>query len=1001
MSKINAVCIKNPFQPRLPENRDERQYEYNGQTIRQIFCDYYPIPNPDVEIVASINGKIYQTIEWDHELEAEDFLVFVPVPKGGGGGSNVVSMIAMIAVAALAWYAGGLAFSAMYGAASAAGAGVSSAAWGAMQLAGGLVSAGIMVGGGLLVSSIFPTKIPEIDSGLEESSPTYGWGVFNNASQEGVTLPIIIGERRVVPPVISAHSESIGGDSYLYVLYAVSEGPIDSIYGIEINDQPLSYFSDVEIATRLGSDSQDIIPYFNDTYSDQNINLPLNKNAYIIRETTGTGIDAAQVHLSLPQGLWHANKKGEFVEQSMTFSIQYRLKGSSTWTNYVATSDTLSEPYIVEKIYNVGEQVTYYGNTYRCKGYLVDREYCTTTSGDGDPICEIQYGVFTDSISTKKTLINRDQTIIKVYYSTPPPTNSTYWELLYTSDSSAVSGSSTTPINRTYRINFPSKGQYEIQCLILDGPPENDPKYGSKAIWSGLTEIVTDDFTYPGIALLGLKIKATDQLSNGMPKVSCVAKKINATLPIAGVLTLTNPADASYYVLTNPVWGGRIPESDLITSEFANWRSFCIEHELTCSLYIDQTLTYNSVKNYLCEVGRANVVQYGTKYGVIIDKETVPTQMFTIGNIIKDSFKMDYLPMDDRANCIRVNYYDKQYNWEKATVEIRTENYISSDREVSQDVTLYACDNKENAIKHGTLLLNYNKHLLRTCSFDVSIDALACTVGDVILVQHDTTYYGFGGRIISIDGKNVTLDRKILLSAGVVYGLIARNSNDDTIESTTFTVATDGEYNEIVLATAFSAGIVAGDLYSAGQQNIEAKPFRIISISRSQEFTRKISALEYYPEVYNDTAIVESVTRYMQFTTITGLTATEVFDNDYAKTTKVMLTWSYPRSADEFIIKMRDNENTDAIIGSSNVKSFLVDSVPIGVPITFTVYPKNNIILKGVVSGTFWGEGNAIYENGCYEFGIFATPQLQQIVGTEPVVPLWIQEPNSVEVVIL
>jgi predicted phage tail protein len=89
-----------------------------------------------------------------------------------------------------------------------------------------------------------------------------------------------------------------------------------------------------------------------------------------------------------------------------------------------------------------------------------------------------------------------------------------------------------------------------------------------------------------------------------------------------------------------------------------------------------------------------------------------------------------------------VNYYDKAQNWEKATIEFRPNEFITGEKERAQEITLYACDEKELAVRHAKLLLNYNKNLIRTCSFDVSVDALACTVGDIILVQHDSVRYG-------------------------------------------------------------------------------------------------------------------------------------------------------------------------------------------------------------------------------------------------------------------
>ena len=104
--QIQATVILNPFHPRAHENRKVKLLEYKEQKIRDVFCDFYPIHSPDVEIVCSINGKVIERPDWDMQLQSGDNLVFVPVPRGGDGGSNPVMLIAMVAIAALAWYAG-------------------------------------------------------------------------------------------------------------------------------------------------------------------------------------------------------------------------------------------------------------------------------------------------------------------------------------------------------------------------------------------------------------------------------------------------------------------------------------------------------------------------------------------------------------------------------------------------------------------------------------------------------------------------------------------------------------------------------------------------------------------------------------------------------------------------------------------------------------------------------------------------------------------------------
>lgn len=1005
MHKIKATCIKNPFQPRNAENRDEREFDFKGQTIGNVFCEYFPIPDPATRIVASVNGKVYEQADWKMELAPGDHLVFVPIPRGGGGGSNVMAMVAMIVIAIAAIYTGGAALGAMYGSAAMAGP-VSATAYAGMQVAAYAITAAIMVGGGLLVSAIFPSNVAGISTDLSESSSTYGWSTQNNTAQEGTALPIIIGSRRVTPPLIAAHSEVKDEKSYLYLLFAVSEGPIENIYGIEIDEQPVGYYDNIDIHKRFGENSQTVIPYFNDVYSDTALNVLLNKDEYNGRQTSGNGIDAAQIHLTCPQGLWYASDSGKMQEQSVTVSIQYRKVGDSTWNNFYPLEDNDGwELYQSGKVYNPGEVVLQSGLYYKCKAYYARITPSVRNLDDSGPssIAGDPYDGYTKTIKSTGFMGSR-----ATAYPTPYPSNTNCWEPYFPGVRSlTITSSSNSAINRSYRIDFPERGDYEIQMKVVSGPPTDNQRYGGKIAWTGLTEIITDDISYPGVALLGMKIEATDQISGGIPKVTCIAEKNSHTFPIAGTVSLKNPAWASYFVLNNSIWGGGIPESNIKLIDFQEWAAYCDSKGLTCTMYVDQCMTYNDLKNYLCEIGRANIIQMGTKFGVVIDRPDVPTQLFTVANIIKDSFSMNYLPLDERANVIRANYYDKEQNWEKSTVEVRTNDYITAGQERAQEITLYACDRKDLAARHCRLLLNYNLALVRTCSFDVSIDALACTIGDIALVQHDVTRYGFGGRIIEdVDIGTPTklkIDRPIPLDPGITYGVLIRDSETDDVKTYTFTVPSNGEYTEITTSVPMSPLPNRLDVYSIGQVNIEAKPFRIVSISRSEEFTRKITALEYNEDVYDDTHVVDETDNYMAPPIVSGLDVVEIIDNIFSNFTVARLTWRCPASYGVNIsfTYVSNGTKITKFVGTFKTNNIEVNGLPVNVPVTFIASPVNNPSSKSTVTSTFYGEANSVYELGAYEFDVFASDKVHEKVGPKTPYSMWLQEPQSVSMTFL
>ena len=161
-------------------------------------------------------------------------------------------------------------------------------------------------------------------------------------------------------------------------------------------------------------------------------------------------------------------------------------------------------------------------------------------------------------------------------------------------------------------------------------------------------------------------------------------------------------------------------------------------------------------------------------------------------------------------------------------------------------VELMGCDNVDQAYNYAKHYLRANKYEVRTCTFEAFTDAIACTIGDVILLQHDVTDWGQGGRVVSATGNKVVLDREVTFEQGKTYRLMVRNATTDALES--YDVA-NASGNTLTLAK--NVVIQTDDLYTYGEATKEAKPFRVLSISKSNsEMTRKISCIEYYPELY-------------------------------------------------------------------------------------------------------------------------------------------------------
>ncbi|GAH20754.1 unnamed protein product, partial [marine sediment metagenome] len=79
---------------------------------------------------------------------------------------------------------------------------------------------------------------------------------------------------------------------------------------------------------------------------------------------------------------------------------------------------------------------------------------------------------------------------------------------------------------------------------------------------------------------------------------------------------------------------------------------------------------------------------------------------------------------------------------------------------------LFGVIKQSEAWRAGMYRLACNKLLKSTIEFEANIDAIACTIGDVIYVQHDVPEWGAGGRVLSATSNTVTIEQSLQVSEG-------------------------------------------------------------------------------------------------------------------------------------------------------------------------------------------------------------------------------------------
>lgn len=444
-----------------------------------------------------------------------------------------------------------------------------------------------------------------------------------------------------------------------------------------------------------------------------------------------------------------------------------------------------------------------------------------------------------------------------------------------------VSAAKSSAVRKEYRVDNLPAGTYDVKVKITNRSHSvTSSRASTKCRWTELTSIVYDDFSYPNIALLGIKAKATDQLS-GSPSLTFkkTRSKVwvwNPYLRIYQQKNADNPAWASYDVLhlaskiknTNTgieefdVRG--VPARCILYDQFNEWATFCDTKNLKVNIEINATgELLRTINEKIACCGRGMVVRFGTKYGCVWQCAKQPVQMFGMGNIIAGTFKEEFLQTSDRANAVEITYTDKNNDYNRETLTIYAENYDTDVEEKTAQMTFDGITSYEQAYREGKFQLYCNQYQLRTVSFQANIDAIACTIGDVILVAHDVPFWAKSGRIYEVDiNKNELLLPVELESTEGIYRVQYRTVNDNIYSSPVTIISNENGWCKVKCATAFNVNDLpqAEDIFDLALQSVGSKPFLVQSINRAQDFTREISCIEYNANIFNENYNIPTVT---------------------------------------------------------------------------------------------------------------------------------------------
>ena len=396
----------------------------------------------------------------------------------------------------------------------------------------------------------------------------------------------------------------------------------------------------------------------------------------------------------------------------------------------------------------------------------------------------------------------------------------------------------------------------------------NSQKLQNNTLWSSYTEVIDTVFTYPNTALVGVKFDS-EYFSN-LPtrtydimgiKVKIPSNYNPRTRQYSGVWDGTfkidwtdNPAWVLFDIVTNKRYGlgNRLGEFGADKWTLYQVAQYCDqlvpdgfggkEPRFTCNAWLTEQRSAYDVINDICSIFRAMPVWNGQQLTVVMDRPYDPVWTYTNANVENGEFNYTFSAKKARHNAIQVEYVDKNSSFERMIEYVSDDDSIRKNGLNVKKITAFGCTSRGQAHRTGLWLLQTEKLETKTVTFTVGTEGLMHIPGDIIRVS-DTYYAGtnIGGRVLSVDGKKVTLDREISINGNSYFSYINQNAKHQDIKI----ISAKGA--EVTLDQA-PIGLEAYGVWSLSTQQVTSQLFKALSVKEEEKGKYTIIALQHEPQ---------------------------------------------------------------------------------------------------------------------------------------------------------
>lgn len=386
----------------------------------------------------------------------------------------------------------------------------------------------------------------------------------------------------------------------------------------------------------------------------------------------------------------------------------------------------------------------------------------------------------------------------------------------------------------------------QIQTTVNEGP-EHEVVYVNTIVENATVPL------YDNLAILGLNIRASNEWST-LAQVSAYITN-GRNVPQLLNSDVVGPThlfpDILRDLLLSPVFGmgGILTDAQIDKPSFIEAARWCRDRRYFFDGVIADKVNLRQWAADVAGTMLLELLQRDGKFALqpaVLFPESGPVPisgLFTAGNIVEDSFSMEFMAQEDRQPIqvsvkwreerLRSDYQSAGLFPTEREVLVRETSASDSDPIEPFDLSAY-CTNYEHAVDFACYVIRVRRLITHTIKFSTTPDGIdaGLRAGDYIKVALDYTFYDeFANGVILADGTVVST-RPDLLPPGV-HDVVYWDGSENPVVDGSITISSDG--------LASPVGIV----FVKKSVNSEVRVYKIESISLGENGVIDIEAVHY------------------------------------------------------------------------------------------------------------------------------------------------------------